>query len=162
MGTMKHLPVFCLGITVALMTAFVVKAADEMDPDVKEALDEAKKAAAEGANPQAIDVNKMLGDSKKQAEKDSDADSTPTPTPAPATKPLPLKALPDWIPPVPGFKSAAGATHWTEAGMEKGRMTGGIPGAPRDVMDNYRKMVRAANKLNVSVTDSTIDRKSVV
>jgi len=138
-----------------LVAAFSARAQDDMDPDMKAALEEAKKAAAEGAKTQSPAMKKMMEDAKKQAEKADEEAATPTP--APATKPLPLKALPDWIPPVPGFKPSSGATHWTEAGMEKGRMTGTVPGAPRDVTDKYHDMVKAANKLNVTVNDVTIN-----
>ena len=143
-----------LGVSIAMMAASSVRAQDGMDPDMKAALDEAKKAADGAKNQQMPDIKKMMEDAKKNADKD-DADTTPTP--APATKPVPLKALPEWIPPVPGFKASPGATQWTEAGMEKGKMTGTVSGAPRDVAEKYHELVKAANKLNVSVNDITIN-----
>ena len=147
--------IFCLGFSIALLTVFPAPAQDGMDPDMKAALDEAKKAAEGAKGGQMLDINKMMENAKKEAEK-ADAEAA-TPTPAPATKPVPLKALPTWIPPVPGFKASPGATQWTEAGMEKGKMTGTVSGAPRDVVEKYHELVKAANKLNVVVNDVTIN-----
>jgi hypothetical protein len=150
---------FFLCVSIAMIGAFSVRAEDpmdQMDPDVKAALDAAKKAAPATSPGLSPDMKKLMDKAKQDAEKD---DSDVTPPPAPATPPKPLKALPDWIPPVTGFKADPGATHWTEEGMEKGKMTGTVPGAPRDVTKQYIDMAKAANKLNTGVNDVTVNNE---
>ncbi len=141
--TMKIPPrLLTIGMAISL-SALSARAAEDFDPETKAALEAARKAA-EKAGVKMPAIKKLMDEAeaedaaeKKPAVKGKAAAGKPeAPAPAPTMateKPQPLKALPDWITPLPDFKPAHGGRRWAEEGVEKGELTGTVPGAPRDV-----------------------------
>ena len=147
MKTSPRLLTFLLATSLSTLSA---RAAEDFDPETKAALEAARKAA-EKAGVKMPDVRKMIEDAEAEdaAEKKADAKGKPDAgkPAAPATKmatqkPEPLKALPDWITPLPDFKPAHGGRRWAEEGVEKGELTGSVPGAPRDVAAAWAKAAK--------------------
>ncbi len=110
-------------------------AAEDFDLETKSALGAARKAM-EKAGVKMPDIKKLLEEAdepsapeKKQATKEKPA----------AAKPEALKVLPGWITPIPGFQAALGGKKWMEGGVEKGELSGTVPGAAQEVAASWAK-----------------------
>jgi hypothetical protein len=69
---------------------------------------------------------------------------------------VPLKALPDWIPPITGLKLAPDGKKWTEEEVEHGALSGTVPGAPREVAEAWRVAAKEVFR-DVTINDTTIN-----
>lgn len=156
-----------LSLLAALATAFSAAAADDLDPETRAALEAARKAS-EKAGVKTPDLKKLMeeADEADAAEKKPVAKGKPGAVKAaplkpaaakPATeKPEPLKALPDWVTPLPGFQLAPGGKRWTEDEVEKGEISGTVPGAPREVAEGWAKAAKEHFR-GVTTNDVTVN-----
>ncbi len=141
---MKTLPgIFTLGLCAAIFAAFSIQAAD-LDAETKAALEAARKAGV-----QLPDLKKLMEEAdaedavdKKPGGKDKPAAKDKAGGANAAANQEALKVLPAWITPLPGFKPAPGGKKWTESDVEKGEISGSVPGAAREVAESWAKAAK--------------------
>ena len=129
-----------ISIFLVVMCAASIKAQDNVDPDMREQIEAAKKQA-DKMGVKMPDIDKLMAD---QAKEDAAA-KTETAKNAPAKKAEPLAALPEWIPPVDGFQSTGGTgKHWTDNdGKEEGTMKGTVPGDSHAVFKKWEALAKS-------------------
>ena len=127
-------------LAAAILGAASIRAQDNVDPDMREQIEAAKKQA-DKMGVKAPDIDKLMAD---QAKEDAAA-KTETAKTVPATKGEPLAALPEWIPPVDGFQSTAGAgKYWTDKdGKEQGTIKGSVAGDPHAVFKKWEASTKS-------------------
>ena len=124
----------------ALVGIGFIRAQDNIDPDMQEQINAAKKQA-EKMGVKMPDIEKMMQES---AAEDDAAAKTEAAKKAPATKPEPLAALPAWVPAIDGFQLTAGSgKHWIDnEGKEQGTMKGTVAGDPHAVFKKWEQSAK--------------------
>jgi hypothetical protein len=120
-----------------MFSASSIKAQDNVDPDMQEQINAAKKQA-EKMGVKMPDIDKMMKESAAEDARTEEAKKVA------ATKPEPLAALPAWIPPLDGFQAVAGSgKHWIDSeGKEQGTMTGTVAGDPHAVFKKWEQSAK--------------------
>ena len=114
-----------------------VRAQDNVDPDMQEQINAAKKQA-EKMGVKMPDIEKMMQESAAEDARTEGAKK------AAATKPESLASLPAWIPALDGFQVTAGSgKHWiNDDGKEEGTMIGTVAGDPHAVFKKWEQLAK--------------------
>jgi hypothetical protein len=121
---------------------------DVIPPEARAAIEAARKNA-ENSGVEIPDLEALMKDEEGVPSDDGGAKVAPTAK-------EPLDALPSWIPAVPGFRSSAPGSRWTEDGMAKGEMSGIAPGKARELAEEYAQLARPKFR-GVTTNDVTIN-----
>lgn len=123
--------------------------ADDEDAAAEKAIKDANEAARKAATQAGITLPDM--------GKDADDEKTETPQKSGPAVMAPLKALPSWIPTIPGFTLDPKAEKKTQDGIESATVTGTSTSTPNAIADAMHAV--AKEKMNFEQQDSNINGK---